>query len=287
MESLSWNVILSLLITVSHFTCGYLTRVLEQDSGELNDFEENERQKEIKERALEKLQQVFGLPHVVEKHQYHTPPQFMTELYNDITHQGPGRRKNPFNAKVIRSFIERGITIIIIIIIIFIFIVSMPHFFYFNISGLDFSETVLEAQLRVYRIKTPPEELRHIFYRSPNFIIRVYQVVDELHLATPDLQRLLSSHMVGAYSHGWEVFNVKQAVMDWVSGRAPNKGLLVTTTNLFEQSVDVRFARRNEHHNSKQPILVLFDNYVRETPSSPFSDYQTETGIILERKSTT
>ena len=80
--------------------------------------------------------------------------------------------------------------------------------------------------------------------------------------------------MVGAYSHGWEVFNVKEAVMDWVTGRRLNKGLLVTTTTLFEQSVNVRFARRNEHHNSKQPILVLFDDDARMLTASAFSDYR-------------
>jgi hypothetical protein len=32
----------------------------------------------------------------------------------------------------------------------------------------------------------------------------------------------------------------------------------------------VRFARRNEHHNSKQPILVLFDDDLKtHAPSAP------------------
>ena len=90
--------------------------------------------------------------------------------------------------------------------------------------------------------------------------IRVYQVLDELLLDSPDTHRLLTSHMVGAYAHGWEVFNVKEAVMDWVTGRRPNKGFLITTTSIFEQSVDVKFVRINQHHSSKQPILVLFDD---------------------------
>jgi bone morphogenetic protein 2/4 len=90
----------------------------------------------------------------------------------------------------------------------------------------------------------------------------VYQVLDEQQLGSPDTHRLLSSHLVGAHSHGWEVFNVKEAVLDWTEGRRPNKGLLVMTSTLFEQSVEVQFARRNEHHNSKQPILVLFDDEV-------------------------
>jgi bone morphogenetic protein 2/4 len=88
----------------------------------------------------------------------------------------------------------------------------------------------------------------------------VYQVLDDQQLGSPDTHRLLSSHLVGAHSHGWEVFNVKEAVLDWMAGRRPNKGILVTCSTLFEQRVEMRFARRNEHHNSKQPILVLFDD---------------------------
>jgi bone morphogenetic protein 2/4 len=104
--------------------------------------------------------------------------------------------------------------------------------------------------------------------------IRVYQVLDEQQLGSPDIHRLLTSHVVGAHSHGWEVFNVKEAVLDWIEGRRPNKGLLVTCSTLFEQSIELRFARRNEHHNSKQPILVLFDDDLKiYAPSaSPITD---------------
>jgi bone morphogenetic protein 2/4 len=80
--------------------------------------------------------------------------------------------------------------------------------------------------------------------------------------------------MVGAHSHGWEVFNVKEAVLDWMAGRRPNRGLLVTCSTLFEQSVEVKFARRNEHHNSKQPILVLFDDEAKTNvpTAAPITD---------------
>lgn len=56
-----------------------------------------------------------------------------------------------------------------------------------------------------------------------------------------------------------QVFNVKQAVLGWVSGE-PNLGLLVTASTLFEDEVAMEFSRRNDYHHSKQPILVLFDD---------------------------
>ncbi|XP_069698628.1 bone morphogenetic protein 2-like [Periplaneta americana] len=248
MASLSCTV---LMVTLSSLAYGYITNAVDhfdqEDDADIRLLGEKERQRDIREKALEKLQEVFGLPELGERRHRQVPPQFMTELYNNIADQsGATRRRNPYNAKVVRSFIERDN--------------SLAHYFYFNISGLDALESVLEAQLHLYRMRTPPHELHPSVFTSPSLIIRVYQVLDDHQLSVPDVQRLLSSHMVGAHAHGWEVFNVKEAVMDWVTGRRPNRGLLVTSSNLFEQSVDVRFARRNEHHNSKQPILVLFDD---------------------------
>lgn len=56
-----------------------------------------------------------------------------------------------------------------------------------------------------------------------------------------------------------QIFNVKQAVLGWISGE-PNLGLLVTVQNMFEDEVPIEFSRRNNYHHSKQPILVLFDD---------------------------
>ena len=59
MALLQWNVMFSLVITISPVTYGFLTHVIQEviqeDSTDVNVFEQR---KEIKERALEKLQQV-------------------------------------------------------------------------------------------------------------------------------------------------------------------------------------------------------------------------------------
>lgn len=62
------------------------------------------------------------------------------------------------------------------------------------------------------------------------------------------------------------MFNVKQAVLGWTRGE-PNLGLLVTATTLFEDDVAVEFARRNDYHHGKQPILVLFDDDSNDRPA--------------------
>lgn len=56
-----------------------------------------------------------------------------------------------------------------------------------------------------------------------------------------------------------QLFNVKQAILSWLSGSSPNLGLLVTATTIFGERVTVDFARRDEQPRDKQPILVLFN----------------------------
>lgn len=57
---------------------------------------------------------MFGIKRLYENekttHHNQSPPQFMVELYNTISDpSGVIRGKNPYNAKVVRSFIERGL----------------------------------------------------------------------------------------------------------------------------------------------------------------------------------
>lgn len=54
------------------------------------------------------------------------------------------------------------------------------------------------------------------------------------------------------------MFNVKEAVLGWMSGEL-NLGLLITISTVFKKKMSIEFSRRNDHHN-KQPILVLFDD---------------------------
>lgn len=204
-----------------------------------------------REDELEKLQKIFGIRGQGEKSTHHKiPPQFMMELYNTIADDsGVTRGRNPYNAKVVRSFIEKD--------------TSLSHFYFFNVSGLEVNESVLEAELHLYRKKTPVKTVHPSTLTSPYYLIRVYQVLDERSLAVPGLHKLLNIHYVGAHASGWQVFNVKEAVLSWVTGD-PNLGLLVTATTLFDDEVNIEFSRRSEYHHNKQPILVLFDDDSKE-----------------------
>ncbi|XP_014473783.1 PREDICTED: uncharacterized protein LOC106743942 [Dinoponera quadriceps] len=199
-----------------------------------------------REEALQKIQEVLGIRSQSENLvRRKVPPQFMVELYNTIADPS-GVTRNPYDAKVVRSFIERDS--------------SLSHFYFFNISGLEVSESVLEAELHLYRKKMPLRNMRSTTLTSPYYLIRVYQVLDDRSLDVPDLHKLLSVRCVSAHASGWQVFNVKQAVLGWVSGEL-NLGFLVTASTLFEEEVAVEFSRRSDYHShNKQPILVLFDD---------------------------
>jgi hypothetical protein len=48
---------------------------------------------------------------------------------------------------------------------------SLCHYFYFNISGLEAEESILQAQLHLYRMKTPPHEIHPTVFASPSLIV--------------------------------------------------------------------------------------------------------------------
>lgn len=59
--------------------------------------------------AIERLSEVFGIEHAPEHSVRSTPPQFMIELFNDITDSGGLIRKDgPYNASTVVSFPDRG-----------------------------------------------------------------------------------------------------------------------------------------------------------------------------------
>lgn len=121
----------------------------------------------------------------------------MIDLYNTITDaSGVTRAKNPFGAHVVRSFLEKD--------------ASINEFFFFNISALEGTETVLEAELHLFRMDTPRAQLHPSLYLNPFYVLSLYQVIDPAKLNVPDLHKLLAVHYVPALGSGWQVFNVKK-----------------------------------------------------------------------------
>ncbi|XP_070166075.1 bone morphogenetic protein 4 [Polyergus mexicanus] len=217
-----------------------------------------------REKDLKKIQEILGIRNQSENLAHHKVPQFMMELYNTVTDSSRDTQsQNPYNAKLVRSFIE-GDT-------------SLPNFYFFNVSGLEINESVLGAELHLYRKKMPMEN----FSSNPYYLIRLYQILDDHSLDAPNLHRLLDVYHVGAHAFGWQVFDVTQAVLAWLNGD-PNLGLLVTASNLFENKVSVEFSRRDDYHHNKQPILVLFDDVNSNHNQSSKPSYYTYGNQVKE-----
>lgn len=144
--------------------------------------------------------QIFGLSSIpLDERPLGSPPEFMIDLYNTITDSyGVTRARNPYNAHVVRSYMEKNN--------------SIADYLYFNVSSASLSpfETVLEAELHVYRQPTDHGSLHPSLYLTPFYILSLYEVVDMNQLRIPDLHKLLGVNYVPALGSGWEIFNVKQ-----------------------------------------------------------------------------
>ena len=110
------------------------------------------------------------------------PPQFMVELYNNVADpSGVTRGKNPYNAKVVRSFIERGKgppcnttpskSEILLKAGSFHTDTTVSRLYFFNVTGLEVNESVLEAELHLYRRRSPLKIMHPSILASPYYLV--------------------------------------------------------------------------------------------------------------------
>eukprot|EP00058_Branchiostoma_floridae_P019247 XP_002604737.1 hypothetical protein BRAFLDRAFT_80287 [Branchiostoma floridae] len=218
--------------------------------------------------AIERLKKVFGLPERPPAPKRHfRPPQYMLDLYNTISApDGIVRFPNPLSANVVRSFPDKD--------------VLHRSFFFFNVSSVSVTENVLDAELHLFKVR-PRYTSKFMMRRQHFYEVRVYQIMAPKLAWQVDGNRLVSSRLIGLHGSGWEVFNIKPAVQDWVADKNANFGLLVTIASLTGSSLDqglIRFAKRKEHHRSKEPILVLFsdDGRPRSASAATYESIQFE-----------
>ncbi|CAC5409587.1 Bone morphogenetic protein 4,Protein decapentaplegic,Bone morphogenetic protein 6,Bone morphogenetic protein 2-A,Growth/differentiation factor 3,Bone morphogenetic protein 2,Univin,Bone morphogenetic protein 3,Protein DVR-1,Derriere protein,Protein 60A,Bone morphogenetic protein 2-B [Mytilus coruscus] len=198
--------------------------------------------------VIERLSNLFGIDKVPVRIFNRSPPQYMLDLYNSITDSGGLlKRDSPYHADVVRSFPDRQWT-------------QQMHFYY-NISYLTTEEKILAAEFHVFKLRPKPSSSSEIIPSSHIIEVKIYQVLDPDKIYSSGGLKLLDAKRISVHTHGWLVFQVQKAVEQWVNGSSHNHGFLVTTTSMSGQHVNgsyVRFAQRREHHESKQPILVVY-----------------------------
>ncbi|NP_001158394.1 anti dorsalizing morphogenetic protein precursor [Saccoglossus kowalevskii] len=219
---------------------------LQMDSTRMEKMEELNNA--VREQAIEQLLEVFGMPNRPQQAMHrHSPPQFMVELYRSIADDsGITRAPNPYHANIIRSFPDKGQ-------------MTKTHFF-FNVSTVPQSEDMLQAELHLFKLK--PKGRLEDSRRQHFFEVHIHQLLsEELSL---EKSKMIGARLVGAHGTGWEVFSITPAVKSWREDPSSNHGLMVTVSTMtgittLDNSV-IRFAKKKEHHSSKQPILVTFTN---------------------------
>ncbi|XP_044137574.1 bone morphogenetic protein 2-like [Bufo gargarizans] len=202
---------------------------------------------QVRSEALKRLLKVFGIedpPHSL--HHVKQPPQYMIDLYNTVA-DADGVTKDPdlLEGNTVRSFFDK--------------VHSDQMYFLFNLSTVTKNEKILTAEMHLFKLKPRPSE--HAYFKRHHFCqISVYLVLDKNKMDLAQGRKLLSSKLVPFHSSGWEVFSITQAVRAW-NDESHNHGILVTVKNLGGGQADanvIRFASGKDHHESKQPMLVLF-----------------------------
>ncbi|KAL6104036.1 uncharacterized protein ACO6RY_13852 [Pungitius sinensis] len=210
-----------------------------------NHFTAETESEEVRSAAIKRLLEVFGMEDPPAVHGHKQAPQYMLDLYNTVA-DVDGVTKDPYllEGNTVRSFFDK--------------LHSEQVEFRFNLSSVARSEKVLTAELHLFKLR-PQSTLtfnRHHFCQ-----VSIYQLLDTSRNNKTQGRKLLSSRLIPVHSTGWEVFTITQAVRSWMVDEDSNLGLHVVVRTLGGSAMDmkmIRFASGRTHHQSKQPMLVLF-----------------------------
>ncbi|XP_067871937.1 anti-dorsalizing morphogenic protein [Heterodontus francisci] len=223
---------------------------------------------QVRSEALKRLLEVFGMQDAPQSPpRVRQPPQYMLDLYNTVADvDGVTKQPDLLVGNTVRSFLDRTR--------------SQQFQFFFNLSSVAKSETILTAELHLFKLRARLSQ-DTLYHRHHFCQVNVYQILDSNNTSTADGQRLLSSRVLAVHDSRWEIFTITQAVYAWTQDRKSNKGLLVIAQTLARQQLNNHigcFATERDHHSSKQPMLVLFTDDERRgiVTSTSLKDLATE-----------
>ena len=102
----------------------------------------------------------------------------------------------------------------------------------------------------------------------------------------------LGHQFCGIYVDKYSLTDIKliffpiSAARNWLQDESTNHGILITVTTLTGEPIEdgiIRFAQRGKHHDTKQPILVMFtDDVTRKmSPKTKFEGKFCSVGKFL------
>uniref|UniRef100_A0A3P8U3L9 Anti-dorsalizing morphogenic protein n=1 Tax=Amphiprion percula TaxID=161767 RepID=A0A3P8U3L9_AMPPE len=223
---------LMFVISVATFVCTSTARPSENYPE--NRFTAENESQEVRSAAIKRLLEVFGMDDPPAIHGHKQPPQYMLDLYNTVAGRCDQRPVSSGGEYLRSEQVE----------------------FSFNLSTVARTEKILTAELHLFKLRPQGSFNRHHFCQ-----VSVYQLLDSSKTNNTQEKKLLSSRLIPIHSTGWEVFTVTQAVRSWMMDEGNNLGLHVVVRTLGGSQIDmklIRFASGRSHHQSKQPMLVLF-----------------------------
>nr|XP_057917900.1 anti-dorsalizing morphogenic protein [Doryrhamphus excisus] len=215
--------------------------------------------REVRSAAIKRLLEVFGMEDPPAIHRSKQPPQYMLDLYNTVA-DVDGVTKDPYllEGNTVRSFFDK--------------LRTEQVEFRFNLSTVARTEKILTAELHLFKLR-PQATL--MFNRHHFCQVSVYQLLDTSKGNKTHERKLMSSRLIPVHSTGWEVFTITQAVRSWMTDEGSNLGLHVVVRTLGGSQMDlklIRFASGRNHHQSKQPMLVLFTDDGRRSAALENAD---------------
>ncbi|XP_034469528.1 anti-dorsalizing morphogenic protein [Hippoglossus hippoglossus] len=224
-----------------------------------NHFTAENESEGVRSAAIKRLLEVFGMEDPPAIHGHKQAPQYMLDLYNTVA-DVDGVTKDPYllEGNTVRSFFDK--------------LRSEQVEFRFNLSTVARSEKILTAELHLFKLRPQASVTfnRHHFCQ-----VSVYQLLDNSKTNHTHGRKLLSSRLIPVHSTGWEVFTITQAVRSWMVDEGSNLGLHVVVQTLGGSQMDmklIRFASGRSHHQSKQPMLVLFTDDGRRSATIEHAD---------------
>ncbi|KAF4530995.1 hypothetical protein B566_EDAN009739, partial [Ephemera danica] len=128
------------------------------------------------------------------------------------------------------------------------------HRFWFDVSQVPIGETIVAAELRVFRIHPDPAKAR-----KQKYIIMLSQLVQR-----PEgegLKKLVELPIDDSHE-GWLLFNVTGPLTDWVTSSDSNLGLMLTVlhhhTGHDVKPEDAGLVTAHIKSTEKQPFMVAF-----------------------------
>ena len=166
-------------------------------------------------------------------------PQYMIQLYKELTKGGIIKRKMPYQANAIRGLnsvaqkeSNSSMTIV------------------FNLGYFKDSMTITRDEIHLYM--APPDPLDREIFKP--FIVRLVDI---------HTNRLMRKFKIPAFNQGWQVLSLNRSTNSWVKDPSSNKGIKMTVYRARSPAVKNPLI---DFPSGNAPYMILFASETKPRP---------------------